>query len=113
MESEYCQSQTIGTLRSSDTIFVAERKRVNDWITKIMKSNKTLSDLKLRNDFMSYLSMNVHSGELKAPFDQDPVRGPLKLVAKDLVISAFRYYLPKFTDPNLTHAKFAVHYALE
>ncbi|KAL0279281.1 UNVERIFIED_CONTAM: hypothetical protein PYX00_000876 [Menopon gallinae] len=68
---------------------IVQKKRVNDWITKIMKSNKTLNDLRLRNDFMSYLSMNVQSGELKAPFDQDPVRGPLKAEDEDFSMQKF------------------------
>lgn len=50
-----------------------------------MKCNKKLTDIRLRNDFIYHLARNVENGKLEPPFDQEPPRQPLKVIAKLLV----------------------------
>lgn len=42
-----------------------------------MASNKTVAEMKLRNDFMSQLVIAVQEGELRPPFNQYPPSAPL------------------------------------
>jgi len=42
-----------------------------------MASNKTISEMKLRNDFMFHLVTAVQDGEIKPPFNQHPPSAPL------------------------------------
>lgn len=55
---------------------------MNRWTQKLLASNKTTAEMKLRNDFMYHLVMAVQEGsELKPPFNQYPPFTPLKGLA--------------------------------
>lgn len=45
---------------------------------KLASCNRTVEEMKMRNDFMYYLVLNVDAGELKKPFTDDP---PSELVS--------------------------------
>ncbi|VVC45706.1 Domain of unknown function DUF4485, partial [Cinara cedri] len=50
---------------------------VNRWVHKLLASNKSIAEMKLRNDFMYHLVTSVQEGELRAPFNQYPPSAPL------------------------------------
>jgi hypothetical protein len=50
---------------------------VNRWVHKLLSSNKTVAEMKLRNDFMAQLVFSVQQGELNSPFNQYPPSSPL------------------------------------
>lgn len=47
------------------------------WVHKLLSSNKTMSEMRLRNEFMFHLVIAVQEGELRAPFNQNPPSSPL------------------------------------
>ncbi|VVC32256.1 Domain of unknown function DUF4485 [Cinara cedri] len=54
-----------------------DKHSVNRWVHKLLASNKTLAEMKLRNDFMYHLVTSVQEGELRPPFNQYPPSSPL------------------------------------
>lgn len=58
---------------------------------KLTTCNRTMEEMKLRNDFMYYLVINVQQGELQPPFTDNPPTSPLPHIA-NLLVSA-RYYI--------------------
>lgn len=46
----------------------ADRQSVNRWMHKLLGSNKSLAEMKIRNDFLYHLVASVQEGELKPPF---------------------------------------------
>lgn len=55
------------------------------WMRKLSTCNKSIDEMKLRNDFLYYLVLNAQEGELKAPFNETPPNGPLLELARMLV----------------------------
>ncbi|KAK6643005.1 hypothetical protein RUM43_004508 [Polyplax serrata] len=49
-----------------------------------MSCNRTIDDLRLRNEFLQYLKTVVQNGKLKTPFDMDPPKGSIKPLARKL-----------------------------
>lgn len=68
--------------------FCEEKHCVNRWVHKLLASNKTVAEMKIRNDFMFQLVMTVQEGTLKAPFNQYPPSLPLNNLAYLLTGSA-------------------------
>ncbi|XP_022916690.1 uncharacterized protein [Onthophagus taurus] len=60
---------------------VSDRQRAVRWMRKLAVCNRTIDEMKLRNDFMYYLVMNVQNGELRPPFLDNPPPGPLPPIA--------------------------------
>lgn len=56
---------------------VAEKTNVTRWVHKLLSSNKTMSEMRLRNEFMFHLVIAVQEGELRPPFNQNPPSSPL------------------------------------
>ncbi|XP_026814426.1 uncharacterized protein LOC113554674 [Rhopalosiphum maidis] len=54
-----------------------DKHNVNRWVHKLLASNKTIAEMKLRNDFMFHLVTAVQEGELRPPFNQYPPSLPL------------------------------------
>ncbi|XP_025422826.1 uncharacterized protein LOC112692380 [Sipha flava] len=54
-----------------------DKHNVNRWVHKLLSSNKTVAEMKLRNDFMAQLVFSVQQGELNSPFNQYPPSSPL------------------------------------
>lgn len=52
---------------------------------KLATCNRSIDEMKLRNDFMYYLVLNVQNGELRPPFNENPPTGPLPDIAQLLV----------------------------
>lgn len=52
---------------------------------KLATCNKSIDEMRLRNDFMYYLVLNVQNCELRAPFNENPPSGPLPDLAQLLV----------------------------
>lgn len=52
---------------------------------KLSTCNKSIDEMKLRNDFLYYLVLNAQEGELKAPFNEAPPAAPLLDLANLLV----------------------------
>lgn len=46
---------------------------------------RSIEEMKLRNDFMYYLVLNVQNGELRPPFNENPPPGALPAIAHLLV----------------------------
>ncbi|XP_049940775.1 uncharacterized protein LOC126416937 [Schistocerca serialis cubense] len=51
------------------------------WLHKLSSCNKTLEDLKLRNEFMYHMVNGLRAGELCPPFDSPPPDVPLTCMA--------------------------------
>ncbi|KAB0793548.1 hypothetical protein PPYR_13168 [Photinus pyralis] len=60
---------------------VNDREKVVRWMRKLATCNRTLAEMRLRNDFMYYLVLNVQNGELRPPFTENPPQGPLPALA--------------------------------
>lgn len=56
---------------------MSDRQKASKWIRKLLNSAHTVAEMKLRNDFMYYLVINLQNGELQAPFTSPPPPGPL------------------------------------
>ncbi|XP_019867039.1 uncharacterized protein LOC109596028 [Aethina tumida] len=54
-----------------------DRQKVVRWMRKLASSNRTVQEMKLRNDFMYYLISNIQRGFLEAPFTDHPPTSPL------------------------------------
>lgn len=52
---------------------------------KLTTCNRSLEEMKLRNDFMYYLVVNIQQGELHPPFTENPPASPLPNIAHLLV----------------------------
>lgn len=52
--------------------FCEEKHCVNRWVHKLLVSNKTVAEMKIRNDFMFQLVITVEEGTIKPPFNQYP-----------------------------------------
>ncbi|XP_065161314.1 uncharacterized protein [Atheta coriaria] len=55
----------------------AERQRVIRWMRKLIACRRSVEEMKLRNDFMYYLVLNVQNRDLRPPFHESPPPGPL------------------------------------
>lgn len=65
--------------------YLSDRQKAVRWMRKLATCNKSIEEMKLRNDFMYYLVLNVQNGELRPPFDEYPPSGPLPDIAQLLV----------------------------
>lgn len=74
----------------------SEREKAVRWMRKLSTCNKSIDEMKLRNDFIYYLVLNAQEGELKAPFNEMPPAGPLLELAKMLV--SCRYLIVNASD---------------
>ncbi|CAH0564825.1 unnamed protein product [Brassicogethes aeneus] len=54
-----------------------DRQKVVRWMRKLASSNRTVQEMKLRNDFMYYLISNIQRGNLEPPFTDHPPTSPL------------------------------------
>lgn len=66
-------------------IFLLDRTRAVRWMRKLTTCNRSIEEMKLRNDFMYYLVLNVQNGELRPPFTDNPPPGALPAIAHLLV----------------------------
>ncbi|XP_024944779.1 uncharacterized protein LOC107271750 [Cephus cinctus] len=55
-----------------DIVRVQDRQNAVKWLRFLMASNKTVSEMQLRNDFMYYLVLNLQEGSLRPPFNSPP-----------------------------------------
>ncbi|XP_050527511.1 uncharacterized protein LOC126897731 isoform X2 [Daktulosphaira vitifoliae] len=58
-----------------------DKYNVNLWLQKLLASNKTTAEMRLRNDFMYHLVTAVQDGELRPPFTHYPPSQPLSDLA--------------------------------
>ncbi|XP_060521513.1 uncharacterized protein LOC132699066 [Cylas formicarius] len=58
-----------------------EKQKAVRWMKKLATCNRSIAEMKLRNDFMYYLVVNVQQGELQPPFTELPPAGPLPEIA--------------------------------
>ncbi|XP_018335228.1 uncharacterized protein LOC108744122 [Agrilus planipennis] len=65
----------------SNLTSLADRQKVVRWMRKLSTSNRTIDEMKLRNDFMYYLVMNLQTMELSPPFNDNPPPCPLQTIA--------------------------------
>lgn len=63
-----------------------DKSRATRWMKKLSTCNRTINEIRLRNDFMYYLIVNIQSGELQPPFNENPPQKPLPSIAHLLVI---------------------------
>jgi len=54
-----------------------DKQIANRWVQKLLASNKSVTEMKLRNEFMNQLVLTVQDGELRPPFSQYPPSAPL------------------------------------
>ncbi|XP_014255037.1 uncharacterized protein LOC106669808 [Cimex lectularius] len=58
------------------------RQKAMGWLKKLVHSNRTIDEMKLRNDFLYHLVLNINNGKLEPPFDKNPPSGPLTAIAQ-------------------------------
>ncbi|KAI5746845.1 uncharacterized protein LOC103509149 [Diaphorina citri] len=69
----FLAKQYLPNLRS-----MTDRQKASKWMRKLLSCAHTMDEMKLRNDFMYYLVLNLQAGELQAPFTLcPPPPGPL------------------------------------
>ncbi|BES99195.1 Hypothetical protein NTJ_12012 [Nesidiocoris tenuis] len=61
-----------------------EKQLVFRWLRKLSKSNRNVTEMRLRNQFMYALLMNLQEGQLHPPFREPPPAGPLPSFAQML-----------------------------
>ncbi|KAJ8933848.1 hypothetical protein NQ314_013770 [Rhamnusium bicolor] len=64
-----------------------DRQKAVKWMKKLTTCNRSIEEMKLRNDFMYYLVVNIQQGELHPPFTENPPTSPLPNIA-NLLVSA-------------------------
>ena len=62
-----------------------DKTRATRWMKKLSGCNRTVNEIRLRNDFMYYLIVNIQNGELQPPFNESPPHKPLPAIAHRLV----------------------------
>lgn len=62
-----------------------DKTRATRWMKKLSTCNRTANEIRLRNDFMYYLIVNIQQGELQPPFNENPPQKPLPSIAHLLV----------------------------
>ncbi|XP_076256799.1 uncharacterized protein LOC143194095 isoform X2 [Rhynchophorus ferrugineus] len=60
---------------------VLDKHKAIRWMKKLATCNKSIEEMKLRNDFMYYLVVNIQQGELQPPFTEPPPTSPLPDIA--------------------------------
>lgn len=70
--------------------YVSDRQNAVKWMKKLTTCNRTIEEMKLRNDFMYYLVINIQQGELQTPFTDNPPTSPLPNIANLLVSFSLR-----------------------
>nr|CAI5870261.1 unnamed protein product [Callosobruchus analis] len=58
-----------------------DRQRAVKWMKKLTTCNRSIEEMKLRNDFMYYLVINIQQGELQPPFTENPPTAQLPNIA--------------------------------
>ncbi|RZC41248.1 uncharacterized protein BDFB_006841 [Asbolus verrucosus] len=58
-----------------------DKTKATRWMKKLSSCNRTVNEIKLRNDFMYYLIVNIQHGELQSPFNENPPQKPLPSIA--------------------------------
>ncbi|KAJ8949074.1 hypothetical protein NQ318_016977 [Aromia moschata] len=58
-----------------------DRQKAVKWMKKLTTCNRTIEEMRLRNDFMYYLVVNIQQGELRPPFTDNPPTCPLPNIA--------------------------------
>ncbi|KAK2582779.1 hypothetical protein KPH14_005044 [Odynerus spinipes] len=61
---------------------IQDRQTVVKWLRFLKNSARSVDEMRLRNDFMYFLVLNVQGGELKAPFNKPPPNKSLLSMAK-------------------------------
>ncbi|CAH1108240.1 unnamed protein product [Psylliodes chrysocephalus] len=58
-----------------------DRQKAVKWMKKLTNCNRSIEEMKLRNDFMYYLVVNIQQGQLQAPFTENPPPSALPSIA--------------------------------
>ncbi|XP_055547989.1 uncharacterized protein LOC129731765 [Wyeomyia smithii] len=75
-ELNYDFNYQLHETRTAMRKFSAEQRRIVEaWIHKLHRTNQSLEEVRLRNDFLFYLARNCEDGTLLPPFDQRPEDG--------------------------------------
>ncbi|XP_069696789.1 uncharacterized protein [Periplaneta americana] len=78
-----------------------DRTRIISWMRKLAAFHNTINEMRLRNDYMYYLVVNVQKGELKAPFNDNPPNGnlpPLEDIMAETDVEGWKEALKKFRE---------------
>ncbi|KAF7393256.1 hypothetical protein HZH66_009089 [Vespula vulgaris] len=68
----FCVKTMLPNLRN-----IQDRQTAVRWLRFLKNCAKSMNEMKLRNDFMYFLVLNVQEGELKEPFNKPPPNQPL------------------------------------
>ncbi|KAI4478469.1 hypothetical protein M0804_011792 [Polistes exclamans] len=63
----FCVKTMLPNLRN-----IQDRQIVVRWLRFLKNCTKSIDEMKLRNNFMHFLVLNVQEGELKTPFNKPP-----------------------------------------
>lgn len=62
-----------------------DRMKTREWLKKLDELGYTMSQFKLRNEYILYLLSNVQNGHLSTPFNGFPPQGNLRPLCGILV----------------------------
>lgn len=74
----------------------SDRQKAVKWMKKLTNCNRSIEEMKLRNDFMYYLVVNIQQGQLQAPFTENPPPSALPSIAHLLVSKKYNSVLCNF-----------------
>jgi Domain of unknown function (DUF4485) len=75
--------------------------RANKWVNRLKEFNTHLSDMKLRNQIISELLLQMQTRVLKAPFDKDPRFTTLESIAPMPAFTAENIFPEQFKLPQI------------
>ncbi|XP_047366115.1 uncharacterized protein LOC124955570 [Vespa velutina] len=59
-------------IENLSTYFALDRQNAVKWLRFLMNTNHDIAAMRLRNDFMHYLVLNLQESQLRPPFDKPP-----------------------------------------
>lgn len=69
-----------------------EKKQIQRWLQRLVNYNSSYDELKLRNDYVWFLLVQLESGQITIPFVNSPPKtGPLPSITESVVTKSFTY----------------------
>nr|XP_050866720.1 uncharacterized protein LOC127071463 [Vespula vulgaris] len=73
-----------------------DRQNAVKWLRFLMKTNHDIAAMRLRNDFMHYLVLNLQESQLRPPFDKPPPSIECLTDIAKLIVSVFHSFVEIF-----------------
>lgn len=70
---------------------VLDRQNAVRWLRFLMNAGNNIVEMRLRNDFMHYLVLNLQESHLRPPFDKPPPNIDHLREIADLIVSKYNF----------------------